>query len=132
VSLSLSPPPVRTPTTVYPHPQFDPVFGLLLTGSTDGTVRVWDYSFEKHNCLVRQYRDSTVLAHNRSPHLAGARDARAPFHPVSVLCIHVDPNGGHVATGADDGVVRVFRVRVGDQCWVSQCCSRLLLALAAG
>ena len=102
----------HTDTINYVH--FHPFLPILLTGSDDGTARAWDLSAMKEAGEERA-RDNDLFA------------AVPPYHPVPAIfqhvneaggatveqrarvkCISICPYGSYVATGADDGVGRVW------------------------
>jgi WD40 repeat protein len=92
------------------------VYGVLVTASEDGTVRVWDLKqqYERpgrsqrrsdRNCVIEVSGDHAVFEHRNSNGSGAA---------LKITAIDVCPLGGYVATGTVDGVVRVFRYLIFD------------------
>jgi len=84
--------------------RFDNFSGNLISVSDDGTMRVWNVaSLPYRNDKPRG--DTQGVEYRVLPHrITGSKRS------VKVKCLSVNPLGGHVATGGEDGVARIFRV----------------------
>jgi len=113
----------HTDTINYVH--FHPYYNLLLTGSDDGTARAWDLGKVKETTKEAVYPllplapdalpPSCVFPHTppvfpatAAAAVSGGGGGGEVEQRSKVKCISICPLGGFLATGAEDGVARIW------------------------
>lgn len=108
-SVALPPVPVPAPVVPLPVPPLPPA------APADNAIAPADDEHDPGAFVANDAMDEGVQLLLRLKHVAlqdesafspGARNRRSP---IKVICLARCPRGGHFATGADDGVCRVWR-----------------------
>jgi len=86
---------------------FSPDGRLIVTASEDGTARVWDADTGKEVSSLSPLKHQNRVWNQPANDTESSLNSRAPA-PVSVFCARFNPRGDTIATGCEDGGVRLW------------------------